>query len=45
MRKRRVPSADLGPDHFDGSNRLRTANRLVRKPSELGFEVASKNAA
>ena len=43
--KRGVRYADLGPDYFDRTDRVRTANRLVRKLSELGFEVKIHQAA
>jgi transposase len=43
--KRGLRYADLGPDYFDRTDRVRTANRLVRKLSELGFEVKIHQAA
>ena len=43
--KRGVPYADLGPDYFNRTDRVRTANRLVRKLSGLGFEVKIHQAA
>ena len=45
MLKRGVPYADLGPDHFDRTDRTRTASRLVRRLIEMGFEVQIKAAA
>jgi len=36
---------DLGPDHFDRTDKSKTVNRLVRKLAELGCEVEIKNAA
>ena len=45
MLKKGVPYADLGPDHFDRTDRTRTAMRLVRKLGELGFQVQIKDAA
>ena len=36
---------DLGPDHFDRTDKSKTVQRLVRKLTELGCEVEIKNAA
>ena len=36
---------DLGPDHFDRTDKSKTVKRLVRKLTELGCEVEIKNAA
>jgi adenylylsulfate kinase-like enzyme len=39
MLRRGVVYADLGPDHFDRTERIRLAARLARKLDELGFNV------
>jgi transposase len=39
MLKRSVDYADLGADHFSRTDRIKTANRLLRKLGDLGFEV------
>ena len=39
MLKRGQPYHDLGPDHFDKTNRARLATRLAKKLDELGFDV------
>ena len=39
MLKRGQPYHDLGPDHFDKTNRARLATRLAQKLDELGFDV------
>jgi len=31
---------ELGPKHFDRQNKSRTAHRLVRRLTDLGFQVA-----
>lgn len=36
---------DLGPDHFDKLNRRTTANRLIRRLKDLGYEVALRDCA
>jgi hypothetical protein len=36
---------DLGRDYFDRTDRARTANRLVRKLTQLGYAVEIKSAA
>jgi len=40
MLKRGQPYRELGPDHFDKTNRARLAARLAKKLDELGFDVA-----
>jgi transposase len=45
MLRRRVPYHDLGPMHFDARNRVRTANRLLKRLKELGIEVLQTRAA
>lgn len=40
MLTRGEPYHDLGPDHFDKTNRTRLAARLAKKLDELGFDVA-----
>jgi transposase len=45
MLQRGVPYADLGPDHFDRRDKQRAANRLVRRLSDLGFDVELRAAA
>lgn len=39
MLKRGVDYADLGPDHFDRTDRERLAKKLAHKLDELGFDV------
>ena len=39
MLKRGVDDHDLGPDHFQRTERTRLAARLARRLDELGFEV------
>jgi transposase len=39
MLKNNKDYADLGADHFDRTNRPRTAKRLVRRLQDLGFQV------
>ncbi len=39
MLKNSVDYADLGADHFTRADRIKTANRLLRKLGDLGFEV------
>jgi len=39
MLRNSVDYADLGADHFGRADRIKTANRLLRKLGELGFEV------
>ncbi len=39
MLRRGVAYVDLGPDHFERTERTRLAARLARKLDELGFEV------
>jgi hypothetical protein len=39
MLKRGAAYHDLGPDHFQRTERSRLAARLTRKLSELGFDV------
>jgi transposase len=45
MLQRGVAYADLGPDHFDHRNKQRAATRLVRRLSDLGFEVELRGVA
>jgi transposase len=45
MLTRGIPYADLGPDHFDRRDKTRAANRLVRRLSDLGFDVELRSAA
>jgi transposase len=40
-----VDYRDLGADHFDRTDRTRTAHRLVRKLGDLGFHVELTEAA
>lgn len=40
-----VEYRDLGPDHFDRTDKSKTIKRLVHKLSELGCEVEIKSAA
>jgi hypothetical protein len=35
----RVDYRDLGPDHFERTDKMRLAARLTRKLGELGFDV------
>ena len=35
-----TPYADLGADHSTRTERVKTANRLLRKLAELDFELA-----
>jgi transposase len=39
MLKRGVEYHDLGPDHFQRTERTRLANRLAQRLDELGFDV------
>jgi transposase len=39
MLRRGVAYHDLGPDHFQRTERARLANRLARRLDELGFNV------
>jgi transposase len=39
MLKRGVDYADLGADHFSRADRVKTANRLLRKLGDLGFDT------
>ena len=39
MLKRGVDDHDLGPDHFQRTERTRLAARLARRLDELGFEA------
>ena len=39
MLKRGAAYHDLGPDHFQRTERSRLATRLTRKLTELGFDV------
>lgn len=39
MLKKGVDFTDLGADHFTRNDRVKTANRLLRKLGDLGFEV------
>jgi len=39
MLRRGVDFVDLGADHFVKHERAKTANRLLRRLSELGYEV------
>jgi transposase len=39
MLKRRADYRDLGPDHFQRTDRLRLATQFARKLHDLGFEV------
>lgn len=45
MLKKRVAYHDLGADHFDRANRLKTANRLLKRLADLGLDVEIKNVA
>ena len=45
MLTRGVPYADLGADHFDRRDKQRAATRLVRRLSDLGFDVELRSAA
>ena len=36
---RAIPPHDLGPDHFQRTERSRLAAHLTRKLTELGFDV------
>jgi transposase len=45
MLTRGVPYADLGPTHFDRRDKERAAKRLVRRLTDLGFEVEVRTAA
>jgi transposase len=45
MLSRQVPYMDLGDRYFDRTDRVRIANRLVRRLSELGYTVQLQNAA
>jgi transposase len=47
MLKRGVAYADLGPDHFERTDRARIVKKLARKLDELGFDVtlAERTAA
>jgi transposase len=40
-----VDYRDLGTDYFDRTDRVKTANRLVRKLTQLGYTVEIKSAA
>jgi transposase len=40
-----VPYRDLGPDHFDRTDRAKTVRRLVRKLESLGCNVEIRDAA
>jgi transposase len=42
---RRVPYKDLGPHHFDHTQREKIANQLLRRLKNLGLQVEIKNAA
>jgi hypothetical protein len=39
MLRRGVDYHDLGPDHFQRTERTRLANRLAQRLDELGFDV------
>ena len=45
MLRHNVEYHDLGPDHFDRTDKSKTVKRLVRKLAELGCEVEIKNVA
>jgi transposase len=45
MLLRGVPYADLGADHFDHRDKQRAAKRLVRRLTDLGFNVEVTAAA
>jgi len=45
MLQRGVPYADLGPSHLDARDPKKTAQRLVRRLNDLGFEVELRRAA
>jgi transposase len=40
-----LPYNDLGPDHFDRRDKSRVAKRLVKRLTDLGFEVDLRNVA
>jgi transposase len=45
MLQRNVPYADLGPEHFDRRDKQRAAKRLVKRLTDLGFDVDLRAAA
>lgn len=45
MLRNGVDYRDLGADHFDRTDRVRTANRLVKRLGQLGYSVEIKEAA
>jgi transposase len=45
MLRNHVPYRELTASHFDSQNRLRVANRLLRRLQTLGYEVNIKSAA
>lgn len=45
MLSRKTTFKDLGPDHFDKLNKKRTASRLVRRLTELGYKVSLEEPA
>jgi transposase len=45
MLLRGVPYTDLGPEHFDRRDKQRTAKRLVKRLTDLGFDVNLRAAA
>jgi hypothetical protein len=45
MLKRGAEYHDLGPDHFQRTERSRLATRLTRKLTELGFDVTLTHQA
>jgi transposase len=45
MLQRGVPYTDLGPSHLDARDPQKTAQRLVRRLNDLGFEVELRHAA
>jgi transposase len=44
MLKNRVSYQDLGADHFDRADKIKTANRLLKRLKDLGVEVEIKVA-
>jgi hypothetical protein len=45
MLRDNVEYRDLGPDHFDGHDKSKTATRLAAKLRSLGYEVELKLTA
>jgi hypothetical protein len=40
--KDRVAYQDLGPEHFNNRDKVRAANRLVKRLEDLGFAVEAR---